>query len=90
MHGCVRSFASVLPPDDVEDGAELKTMSYCFGLSALGKFIRRLPGEILEEELPRLRDTLISVGGALTAVLRLLTLRGFLSLSRLLRTLRRC
>jgi len=34
-------------------------MSYCFGLSALGKFIRRLPGEILEEELPRLKDTLI-------------------------------
>lgn len=60
MHGCLKSFASVSPPPDVEDGAESKTMSYCFGLSALGKFIRRLPGEILEEELPRLKDTLIS------------------------------
>lgn len=62
MHGCVKSFASTPPPPDIEDSAELKTMSYCFGLSALGKFIRRLPGEILEEELPRLKDTLISVG----------------------------
>lgn len=74
MHGCVRSFAFTPPPDDVEDGAELKTMSYCFGLSALGKFIRRLPGEILEEELPRLRETLISVGCVLIVILRLLTL----------------
>lgn len=62
MHGCVKSFASTPPPPDIEDSAELKTMSYCFGLSALGKFIRRLPGEILEEELPRLKDILISVG----------------------------
>lgn len=69
MHGCVKSFTSVPPPPDVEDGSELKTMSYCFGLSALGKFIRRLPGEILEEELPRLKDTLISVGGIFTMTL---------------------
>lgn len=61
LHGCIKSFTSNPPPPDVGDGAELKTMSYCFGLSALGKFIRRLPGEILEEELPRLKDTLISV-----------------------------
>jgi hypothetical protein len=72
MHGCVRSFASIPPPPDVEDSAELKTMSYCFGLSALGKFIRRLPGEILEEELPRLKDTLNSVGNVLIAMLYLL------------------
>lgn len=74
MHGCVKSFASTPPPPDVEDSAELKTMSYCFGLSALGKFIRRLPGEILEEELPRLKDTLISVCGVLTVIFQLLTL----------------
>jgi len=71
MHGCVKSFAS-LPPPDVEDSVELKTMSYCFGLSALGKFIRRLPGEILEEELPRLKDTLISVGSILIETLYLI------------------
>ena len=57
------------PPPDVEDSAELKMMSYCFGLSALGKFIRRLPGEILEEELPRLKNTLISVGNVPIGIL---------------------
>jgi len=72
MHGCVKSFASTPPPPDIEDSAELKTMSYCFGLSALGKFIRRLPGEILEEELPRLKDTLISVGSTLIVMSYLL------------------
>jgi CLIP-associating protein 1/2 len=89
MHGCVKSFTSVPPPSDIEDGAELKTTSYCFGLSALGKFIRRLPGEILEEELPRLKDTLISVGGVVIVKLRLLT-SGFLSPPRVSRTPPRC
>ena len=83
MHGCVKSFASTPPPSDVEDSTELKTMSYCFGLSVLGKFIRRLPGEILEEELPRLKDTLISVSTTLIVTLDLLT-----PLLRLSRTLR--
>jgi CLIP-associating protein 1/2 len=69
MHGCVKSFTSTPPPPEVEGSAELKTMSYCFGLSALGKFIRRLPGEILEEELPRLKDMLISVGGILIVII---------------------
>lgn len=77
MHGCVRSFSSAPPSPGVEDSVELKTMSYCFGLSALGKFIRRLPGEILEEELPRLKDTLISVGGILIAMLHLADLDAF-------------
>ena len=88
MHGCVKSFASTPSPPDVGDSAELKTMSYCFGLSALGKFIRRLPGEILEEELPRLKDTLISVGIILIAMLYLLT--WVFSLLRLSRTPRHC
>ena len=77
MHGCVKSFASAPPAEDVEDSVELKTMSYCFGLSALGKFIRRLPGEILEEELPRLKDTLISVGRVRIIVLGLLIMDTF-------------
>lgn len=88
MHGCVKSFTSVPPPPDVEDGAESKTMSYCFGLSALGKFIRRLPGEILEEELPRLKDTLISVGSIIIAMPLLLIQDN--SFHRLSRTLHRC
>ena len=88
MHGCVKSFTSIPPPASVEDSAELKTMSYCFGLSALGKFIRRLPGEILEEELPRLKDILTSVGAMLIATPYLLIWMSFLL--RLSRTLRHC
>lgn len=40
---------------------EEKSASYAFGLIALGKFILRLPAEILEDELPRLKQTLTSV-----------------------------
>jgi len=58
MHASVRAFAS-LPPPEVSS-ADVKAASYAFGLIALAKFILRLPGEILEEELPRLRVTLIS------------------------------
>ena len=47
---------------------ELLNGTYAFGLIALGKFILRLPAEVLEDELPRLRITLTSVRG--TADLR--------------------
>jgi len=40
---------------------EVKASTYAFGLMALGKFILRLPAEITEEELPRLKGTLITV-----------------------------
>jgi hypothetical protein len=40
---------------------EVKSTTYAFGLIALGKFVLRLPAEIAEEELPRLKVTLISV-----------------------------
>lgn len=59
LHASLRTFQSEAPP--LEDDAEVKAASYAFGLIALGKFILRLPAEIAEEELPRLRDTLISV-----------------------------
>ncbi|KAJ7095197.1 clasp N terminal-domain-containing protein [Mycena belliarum] len=58
MHASLRSFsAEACPPTASE---EVKASSYAFGLIALGKFILRLPAEIAEEELPRLRGTLIS------------------------------
>ncbi|KAJ7699888.1 clasp N terminal-domain-containing protein [Mycena rosella] len=58
MHASLRSFsAEAYPPTASE---EVKASSYAFGLIALGKFILRLPAEIAEEELPRLRGTLIS------------------------------
>ncbi|KAG8830341.1 suppressor of tub2 mutation [Serendipita sp. 399] len=37
---------------------EARALSHAFGLLAIGKFILRLPSEILEEELPRLQLTL--------------------------------
>ncbi|KAJ3790562.1 clasp N terminal-domain-containing protein [Lentinula aff. detonsa] len=58
LHASLRAFHAEAPPS-AED-SDCKTASYAFGLIALGKFILRLPAEIAEEELPRLRDTLIT------------------------------
>lgn len=60
MHASLRAFH--LEPPAMSSNADVKGATYAFGLIALGKFILRLPAEILEEELPRLRGTLISVG----------------------------
>jgi len=49
--------ASLVPPSFSE---ESKASSYAFGLIALAKFALRLPAEVLEEELPRLKHTLVS------------------------------
>lgn len=59
MHASLRAFREA---DRIESSnAEIKAATYAFGLIALGKFILRLPAEVAEEELPRLRKTLISV-----------------------------
>ncbi|KAJ7774326.1 clasp N terminal-domain-containing protein [Mycena maculata] len=58
MHASLRSFSAEAFPLTASE--EVKAASYAFGLIALGKFILRLPAEIAEEELPRLRGTLIS------------------------------
>ncbi|KAJ7179334.1 clasp N terminal-domain-containing protein [Mycena filopes] len=58
MHASLRSFSAEAYPQTASE--EAKAASYAFGLIALGKFILRLPAEIAEEELPRLRGTLIS------------------------------
>lgn len=58
IHGSLRAFqAENLSPSQ---NIDVKTSSYAFGLIALGKFMLRLPAEILEDELPRLKVTLIS------------------------------
>ncbi|THH33792.1 hypothetical protein EUX98_g406 [Antrodiella citrinella] len=58
MHASVRAFrdSPLLPGSN----AEIKDGSLAFGLIALGKFMLRLPAEVLEDELPRLRPSLIA------------------------------
>ncbi|CCM02847.1 uncharacterized protein FIBRA_04959 [Fibroporia radiculosa] len=58
LHACLRSFRD--SPSPSPSSVEIKDGTYAFGLVALGKFVLRLPPEVLEEELPRLRTTLIS------------------------------
>ena len=59
LHATLRAFRDApLPPSAT---TEIRDSTYAFGLIALGKFFLRLPPEVLEEELPRLRATLISV-----------------------------
>ncbi|KAI0030224.1 clasp N terminal-domain-containing protein [Vararia minispora EC-137] len=58
LHANLLAFAAEAPP--TASSAEAKAATYAYGLIALGKFILRLPDEILEEELPRLKSTLIS------------------------------
>lgn len=64
MHGSLRGF---LAEPALDAGA--KAGSHAFGLIALGKFILRLPAEVLEEELPRLKQTLIAVSPVLVQMI---------------------
>ena len=59
MHASLSLFLVESPP--ASSSLESKMGTYAFAVIALGKFILRLPDEILEEELPRLKGTLISV-----------------------------
>ncbi|KDQ64807.1 hypothetical protein JAAARDRAFT_684619 [Jaapia argillacea MUCL 33604] len=58
LHACLRAFhaAPVHPSSTIE----VKSGTYAYGLVAMGKFVLRLPAEVLEDELPRLKPTLIS------------------------------
>jgi len=58
MHASLRVFYAYAPPSP--EGEEVKATTFAFGLMALGKYFLRLPAEIAEEELPRLKHTLIS------------------------------
>lgn len=55
MHSSLRSFLAEPASDPL-----VKAGSHAFGLIALGRFILRLPVEVLEEELPRLKQTFIA------------------------------
>ncbi|KAI0080767.1 hypothetical protein K474DRAFT_1657611 [Panus rudis PR-1116 ss-1] len=55
MHASIKAFRNAPTLN-----TELRDGTFAFGLTALGKFMLRLPSEVLEDELPRLRDTLIS------------------------------
>ena len=59
LHATLRAFRDA--PLTPSATTEIRDSTYAFGLIALGKFFLRLPPEVLEEELPRLRSTLISV-----------------------------
>jgi CLIP-associating protein 1/2 len=45
-------------PIPSEGSAEARSLAYAFGLLAIGKFLLRLPADIVEEELPRMKKTL--------------------------------
>ncbi len=62
MHAILLAFQTEAPP--ASSSTEVKASIYAYGLIALGKFILRLPAEILEEELPRLKATLTSVSSS--------------------------
>ncbi|KAF9221886.1 hypothetical protein BS17DRAFT_784123 [Gyrodon lividus] len=71
MHSSLRTFLAE-PALDVG----MKAGSHAFGLIALGRFILRLPAEVLEEELPRLKQTFMhSMTLRRWSFARLLTLR---------------
>jgi len=58
LHAALVSFrTSPIPSSCLE---ETKASSYAFGLIALAKFELRLPAEVLEEELLRLKHTLVA------------------------------
>jgi len=59
MHASLKEFHATEPCSEAD--SEVKAATYAFGLIALAKFILRLPAEVAEEELPRMKTTLISV-----------------------------
>lgn len=61
MHAALRAFSNKDPSSISLKSATVKAASYAFGMIAIGKFILRLPFEVLEDELPRLKTTLLTV-----------------------------
>ena len=62
LHASLKVFHAEKPSPTADE--VVKAQSYAFGLMALGKLILRVPAEIVEEELPRLKSTLIEVSNA--------------------------
>ncbi|KAF8312831.1 ARM repeat-containing protein [Clavulina sp. PMI_390] len=67
LHGCILQFlASSSAPSGRENTdekvlAQIRAGTHAFGLIGLGKLIMRLPPEIVEDELPLMKQTLTSV-----------------------------
>jgi CLIP-associating protein 1/2 len=60
VHASLKDFL-VEPIPNTLLAANVQLGSHAFGIIGLGKFIMRLPAEILEDELPRLKGSLTSV-----------------------------
>ncbi|KZO89873.1 ARM repeat-containing protein [Calocera viscosa TUFC12733] len=58
LNACLLAFVQQPSPPFAAESARPAT--YAFGLVGLGKFIMRLPPEILEDELPRLKGLLLA------------------------------
>jgi hypothetical protein len=58
MHRCLDNFLRK-PPQGSPEAA--RPVAYCFGLVAIAKYILMLPAEVLEEELPRIKPTILKV-----------------------------
>ncbi|KZT58787.1 ARM repeat-containing protein [Calocera cornea HHB12733] len=58
LNACLRAFVQQPVPAFATETA--RSATYAFGLVGLGKFIMRLPAEILEDELPRLKGLLLA------------------------------
>lgn len=58
LHTCLKQF---LQNSDASMDSIGTTSSHVFALNGIGKFLLRLPPEVLEDELPRLRMTILKV-----------------------------
>ncbi|TFK56070.1 hypothetical protein OE88DRAFT_1692958 [Heliocybe sulcata] len=58
FHSNLKTFLAAPPP--TSSTPETKSGIYAFALVAIGKFILRLPADIIEDELPRLKPTLMA------------------------------
>ena len=56
---CLKSFLAQPTPSYASHDAKLRT--HAFGVITMAKFIIRLPADILEEELPKIKLTLTDV-----------------------------
>lgn len=59
VHRSLVDFLKKPAPD--ASSSDVQSSSYCFCLVAIAKFILLLPSEVLEDELPRIRGSLITV-----------------------------
>ena len=59
MNACLKTFLS--QPVPLHASQDTKTRIYAFGLITMAKFIIKLPADILEEELPKMKQTLVEV-----------------------------